>query len=106
MRRTISRRTFLDTTVKAAARALRSNETKPAASTAGSRIVDIHTHFEPGNSGYIDEFLRVSDQLNLTGSMLTPFENRKVVAEAAKQHPTQNKAVRPLESFGMHSHPV
>lgn len=72
-----------------AARALRSSEAKPTASTAGSRIVDIHTHFEPGNSGYIDEFLRVSDQLNLTGCMLTPFENRKVVAEAAKQHPTQ-----------------
>jgi len=71
-----------------AAGALLSTEAKAAAST-GSRIVDVHTHFDAKNPGYIDEFLKVSDQLNLTGCMLTPFENRKVVADAAKQHPAQ-----------------
>ena len=102
MKKALSRRTFLDTTVKAAAitaacaftsapkaGTLLSTEAKAAVSKAGNRIVDIHTHFEPKNPGYIDEFLRMSDQLNLTGCMLTPFENRKVVAEAAKQHLTQ-----------------
>jgi len=92
----------MDTTVRAAAitaacaftgspraGALLSTEAKAAVSKAGSRIVDIHTHFESKNPGYIDEFLRMSDQLNLTGCMLTPFENRKVVAEPAKQHLTQ-----------------
>jgi uncharacterized protein len=102
LKKALSRRTFLDTTVKAAAitaacaftsapkaGTLVSTEAKAAVSKAGNRIVDIHTHFEPKNPGYIDEFLRMSDQLNLTGCMLTPFENRKVVAEAAKQHLTQ-----------------
>jgi predicted TIM-barrel fold metal-dependent hydrolase len=102
LKKALSRRTFLDTTVKAAAitaacaftsapkaGTLLSTEAKAAVSKAGNRIVDIHTHFEPKNPGYIDEFLRMSDQLNLAGCMLTPFENRKVVAEAAKQHLTQ-----------------
>jgi hypothetical protein len=102
LKKALSRRTFLDTTVKRAAitaacaltsaqkaGALLSTEAKAAVSKAGNSIVDIHTHFEPQNPGYIDEFLRMSDQLNLTGCMLTPFENRKVVAEAAKQHLTQ-----------------
>jgi len=65
-----------------------SAQTQPPAAPK-ARIVDIHTHFEPKDPGYLDEFLRVSDKLNLTGCMLTPFENRKVVAEAARQHPKQ-----------------
>jgi predicted TIM-barrel fold metal-dependent hydrolase len=102
LKRTLSRRTFLDTTVKATAitaacaltgtpkaSALTAPEAKDAVPNAGSRIVDIHTHFAANDPGYIDEFLRMSDQLNLTGCMLTPFENRKLVAEAAKQHPAQ-----------------
>ena len=53
------------------------------------RIVDMHVHFDPKEPNYIDKFLEVSDHLNLTALMLTPFVNRKVVAEAAKQHPTK-----------------
>jgi len=99
---TISRRTFLDAAVKAAAisatggltsvpaaSASPLSEANAAAPAAGSRIVDIHTHFQAKNPAYIDEFLRMSDQLNLTGCMLTPFEHRKVVADAAKKHPHQ-----------------
>jgi uncharacterized protein len=33
--------------------------------------------------------LKLSERLNLTACLLTPFTYRKVVAEAAKQHPTQ-----------------
>src|SRR5207248_3072078 len=53
------------------------------------RIVDIHTHFVPENPKYIDEFLRMSERFNLVGCMLTPFANRKVVAEAAKKYSKQ-----------------
>jgi predicted TIM-barrel fold metal-dependent hydrolase len=101
LKKTISRRTFLDTAVKTAAisatwnlvgapaaKALLPSDAKTG-STAGNRIVDIHTHFEADNPAYLDEFLKMSDQLNLTGCMLTPFENRKVVAEAAKKYPSQ-----------------
>ena len=54
-----------------------------------SRIVDIHVHFDERNPAYLEEFLRVSDRLNLTACMLTPFANRKVVAEAAKKYSRQ-----------------
>ena len=54
-----------------------------------SRIVDIHVHFDEKNPAYLEEFLRVSERLNLTACMLTPFANRKVVAEAAKKYPRQ-----------------
>ena len=60
----------------------------PASSGKG-RIIDMHVHFDPTKPNYIEDFLKVSERLNLTALMLTPFENRKVVAEAAKQHPTK-----------------
>jgi len=64
-------------------------ETKAGGSGTGSRIVDIHVHFDAKNPNYIEDFLRVSDRLNLTACMLTPFANRKVVAEAAKKYSRQ-----------------
>jgi len=54
-----------------------------------NRIVDIHVHVDEKNPAYLEEFLRVSERLNLTACMLTPFANRKVVAEAAKKYPRQ-----------------
>jgi len=65
-----------------------SSDGVPASSGKG-RIVDMHVHFDPKKPNYIEDFLKVSERLNLTALMLTPFENRKVVAEAAKQHPTK-----------------
>ena len=59
------------------------------ASSGKRRIVDMHVHFDAKKPNYIEDFLKVSERLNLTALMLTPFENRKVVAEAAKQHPTK-----------------
>jgi len=62
---------------------------KSAANKEAERIVDIHVHFDEKKANYMDDFLRVSDRLNLTACMLTPFPTRKLVAEAAKQHPTK-----------------
>ena len=53
------------------------------------RIVDMHVHFDEKNPNFISDLLRLSDRLNLTACVLTPFANRKVVLDAAKQHPTQ-----------------
>lgn len=53
------------------------------------RIVDIHVHFDAKNPNYIDEFLKVSERLNLTACMLTPYANRKAVADAAQKHPSR-----------------
>lgn len=60
-----------------------------ANAATSDHIVDIHTHFDPRNPNYLDDFLRMSDRLNVTACMLTPFEHRKAVATAAKQHPRQ-----------------
>ncbi len=65
-----------------------SSDGVPASSGKG-RIVDMHVHFDPKKPNYIEDFLKLSERLNLTALMLTPFENRVVVAEAAKQHPTK-----------------
>ena len=64
-------------------------EQKASSEKSTGRIVDIHVHFDEKKPNYIDDFLKLSDRLNLTACMLTPFANRKVVAEAAKQHPTK-----------------
>lgn len=71
------------------ARAAAFDEKKTGAAGISNRIVDIHVHFDEKKPNYIDEFLKVSDRLNLTACMLTPFANRKVVAEAAKLHPSK-----------------
>ena len=96
----LSRRNFLVATTGAAmapASSLLGFETtkqardteKDASIVSGSRMVDIHVHFDDKKANYIDEFLKVSDRLNLTALMLTPFANRKVVAEAARRNPKQ-----------------
>src|SRR5207302_3768151 len=54
-----------------------------------TRIVDIHVHFDEKKANFISDLLKLSERLNLTACLLTPFRNRKVVAEAAKQHPRQ-----------------
>jgi hypothetical protein len=61
----------------------------PSAAPARTRIVDVHLHFDEKIPTFLDDFLRVSDSLHLTACMLTPFAHRKVVAEAARRHPTQ-----------------
>lgn len=101
MKDELSRRSFMTGTLKTAAAATLalagaeqadsapSKQDSSAASAAGNRrIVDIHIHYKP-EPGFIDDFLRTTDHLNFTGCILTPFENRKEVAEAAKKHPTR-----------------
>lgn len=56
---------------------------------ASDRIVDMHVHFDEKNPNFISDFLKVSEKLNLTACVLTPFANRKMVLDAAKQHPAQ-----------------
>ncbi len=102
MNKIFTRRTFMNTAAKAGAitaacafsgprgmLALAGMEEQAAVSGAKPRVVDIHTHFDASNPAYLDEFLKMSDELNLTGCMLTPFAHRKVVADAAKNHPRQ-----------------
>src|SRR5215831_13561936 len=96
----VSRRNFLATMTSAAmlpassflgfeTMKLASRGAKEASGGQNGRVVDIHVHFDEKNTNYIEDFLRVSDRLKLTALMLTPFANRKVVAEAARKHSKQ-----------------
>ena len=61
----------------------------PSGPSPSDRIVDIHVHFDEKIPTFLDDFLRASDKVNLTAYMLIPFAHRKVVAEAARKHPTK-----------------
>src|SRR5713226_5938982 len=62
---------------------------QPAQGSSKTRIVDIHVHFDEKKPNFIADLLKLSERLNLTACLLTPFANRKVVADAAKEHPRQ-----------------
>jgi uncharacterized protein len=96
----ISRRKFIEATGAAAiapgssslAQKLSSNLTAPeqVPSTASTtRIVDLHVHFNESKPNFLTDLLKLSDRLNLTACVLTPFANRQVVMDAARQHPRQ-----------------
>lgn len=61
----------------------------PASSSPADRIVDMHVHFDEKNPDFVSDLLKLCRSLNLTACVLTPFSSRKVVAEAARQHPGQ-----------------
>lgn len=96
----LSRRNFLTTAAAAVPLSMIGAQTTPGNSSSGAvpaelkasttdRIIDIHVHYDAKNPKFLEEFLKVADRLNLTGCILTPFAHRKVVADAAKQHPTR-----------------
>ena len=96
----VSRRTFLGAIGASVAlpRAFRLSRRVPSpdGSTAETtsvktmdRIVDSHVHFDERNPNFLSDLLTVSDRLNLTACVLTPFAHRKAVVDAARQHPNQ-----------------
>jgi uncharacterized protein len=95
----ISRRKFLGVASAVAVGSLSSKMAgKTAAATAtqqtkslssADRIVDMHVHFDEASPGFVSDLLKVCGSLNLTSCVLTPFSSRKIVAEAARQHPSQ-----------------
>jgi uncharacterized protein len=60
-----------------------------ASSSPTDRIVDMHVHFDEKNPDFVSDLLKLCGSLNLSACVLTPFSSRKVVAEAARQHPAQ-----------------
>jgi hypothetical protein len=93
----LSRRNFLVTAIAAVPLGAMGTQVAPAPAggqppsgpSPSDRIVDIHVHFDEKIPTFLDDFLRISDKLNLTACMLTPFAHRKVVADAARKHPTK-----------------
>ncbi len=65
------------------------NDDSAADDSKAGHIVDMHIHFDEKNPKYIEDFLKISDRLNLTALMHTPFANRKIVSKAAKEYPRQ-----------------
>ena len=68
--------------------ALRS-DLSPVPNKAADRIVDMHVHFDETNPKFVGDLVKVGERLNLTACVLTPYPNRKVVADAAKQYPAR-----------------
>src|SRR6478672_7931077 len=61
----------------------------PESSPTTERIVDMHVHFDETSPSFVSDLLKVCGSLNLTACLLTPFSSRKIVAEAAREHPSQ-----------------
>lgn len=53
------------------------------------RLVDTHVHFDEKNPNFMADFVKLSERLNLTACILTPYEYRQVVADAAKKYPAR-----------------
>jgi uncharacterized protein len=53
------------------------------------RIVDMHVHFDEKNPNFVADLVKVSERLNMTACVLTPYPSRKLIAEAAKQYPAR-----------------
>ncbi len=62
---------------------------EPASSTSADRIVDMHVHFDEKNPAFVSDLLKLCGSLNFAACVLTPFPSRKIIAEAARQHPAQ-----------------
>ena len=102
MHRRLSRREFLIAAGTAAAvSASRDALAKPragvilpgvlsdAADKVAHRIVDMHVHFDEKNPNFVGDLVKVCERLNMTACVLTPYPSRKLIADAAKQHPTR-----------------
>jgi len=102
MHRRFSRREFLVAAGTAAAASVsRKSSATPRASVIPSaslsdaaekgahRIVDMHVHFDEKNPDFIGDLVKVCERLNMTACVLTPYPNRKLIAEAAKQYPSR-----------------
>jgi len=96
----VSRRKFLGAMSAAVALPRAFNLSGGVASPAGrtaettsgktsDHIVDAHVHFDEKNPNFLSDLLELSDHLNLTACVLTPFAHRKAVVETARQHPSQ-----------------
>src|SRR6266849_6540880 len=99
MQHSFSRRQFL-TAMGAAAtvsvsrgavatNAMLSEGSSPSSDKAADRIVDMHVHFDEKNPNFVDDLVKVTEPLNVTACVLTPYRSRMVVAEAAKRHPAR-----------------
>ncbi len=99
MQRCFSRRQFL-TAMGAAAtvsvsrgavatNALLSEGSSASSAKAADRIVDMHVHFDEKNPNFVDDLVKVTEPLNVTACVLTPYRSRMVVAEAGKRHPAR-----------------
>ena len=63
--------------------------TSDTSAKTADRIIDVHVHFDEKNPNFIADLLKLSDRINLTACVLTPFAHRKTIFDAAKQHPAQ-----------------
>src|SRR5216684_5586365 len=69
--------------------AMLSDGSSASSDKAADRIVDMHVHFDEKKPNFVDDLVKVTEPLNVTACVLTPYRSRMVVAEAAKRHPAR-----------------
>jgi uncharacterized protein len=98
VRKRFSRRKFLMATATGAAMlskvssATFLDELVPNASSDSNRadrIVDCHVHFDDKNSSFVEDLVKLCHRLNLTACVLTPYANRRILADAAQRYPAE-----------------
>jgi predicted TIM-barrel fold metal-dependent hydrolase len=97
MNRSFSRRKFLTGAAAAAAISVSGNAIVSAAHAQGAssstdpaeRIIDMHVHFDETNPNFVRDLIKVIEPLNVTACVLTPYANRQVIADAARQYPSR-----------------
>src|SRR5438132_2045244 len=99
MQHSFSRRQFLATMGAAATvsvsrgavetNAMPSDDSSASSDKAAGRIVDMHVKFDEKNPNFVDDLVKVTEPLNVTACVLTPYRSRMIVAEAAKRHPAR-----------------
>ena len=68
---------------------LQLHENSATAASAADRIVDMHVHFDESNPNFVRDLVTLTQRINLTACLLTPYSHRLQVADAAKQYPKQ-----------------
>jgi len=63
-----------------------------------ARIVDCHVHFDEKNPNFVEDLLKLCRRIHLTACVLTPYEHRNVIADAAKRNPAE---IIPIGFFDM-----
>lgn len=91
-----SRRDFLKATATSAAMLPRlssslspSGQQTSSDSSRAGRIVDCHVHFDDKNPNFVEDLVKLCDRLNMTACVLTPYANRRIVADAAQRYPAE-----------------
>ena len=54
---------------------------------SADQVVDIHVHYDARNANFFSELQKLSERINYSACVLTRYEDRQIVADAARKYP-------------------